>query len=318
MKKIRWGIIGTGNIASQFAKDFEFSEYGELSAVASRTQDSANIFANRFKIDKAYPSYEALYRDDDIDAVYIATPHNFHFQNSKQAINQGKAVLCEKPMTISSGSAIELINFAKAHRVYLMEGMWTYFLPAILKAQEWIKDGRIGELVQVKADFGFVANYDPKHRLYNPDLAGGAVWDLGIYPIAVACLLISGMPDKMKIIGHRASTGVDDEVSMLFEYGSQSANLSASFRSLMGNELYILGTKATIRIPDFWRARECYLFDRNDQLDHFEDGRASIGYNYEIEAMSKDLIAGKTEPSIVTHDRSIQLQRLMEKVLTEV
>ncbi|MFY0606671.1 MAG: Gfo/Idh/MocA family oxidoreductase [Cyclobacteriaceae bacterium] len=318
MKKIRWGIISTGNIANQFASDFQYSQLGVLEAVASRNQEKADKFAQSYGIGKAYASYQDLFNDPDIDAVYVATPHNLHFQNCKDAILQGKAVLSEKPITTSSGAAIELFNFAKAHNIYLMEGVWTYFLPAMIQAQKWIDDGKIGDLLHIKGDFGFQAEYDPNGRLFNPDLAGGAMLDIGIYPIAAACLLIPGMPKKVSVSGHFAPTGVEDEVIYTLHYDDKVSNNTASFRSTMRNELQIMGTKATISIPDFWRASECYLLNRSGQIDEYQEGREGIGYYHELEAMNKDLLNEKKESSVVPHSRSIQIQRVIEMVQTEL
>lgn len=317
MKKVKWGIISTGRIAGEFASDFKYVDNAELVAVASRSQESADAFAKRHGIPKAYDSYQKLYEDPEVEAIYVATPHNFHFENSRDALAHDKAVLCEKPITIHPAQFEELRAFAKEKNQYLMEGMWTYFHPAIQKAQQWVADGRIGQLVQVKADFGYAVPFDPKGRMYNPDLAGGALLDMGIYPIAMAWLFLRKDPKEILVTCHKASTGVDDDVNILFDYGNETANLATSFRSKLHNNLFVIGTEATIRIPFFWKASECFLYKGDEQIDHFDDGRDSIGFNHELQAVSQDILDGKKESAIMPHTNSAKFQELMTKVMAK-
>lgn len=314
MKKVKWGIISTGRIAGEFASDFQFVDNAELVAVASRSQSSADEFAARFAIPKAYDSYEKLYEDPEIDAIYVATPHNFHFENSKAALAAGKAVLSEKPITINPQEFEELSTFAREKDGYLMEGMWSYFHPAIQKAQQWVSEGRIGKLVQVKADFGYAVPFDAEGRMYNPKLAGGALLDMGIYPIAMAWLFMRKDPQQIHVTCHKASTGVDDDVNILFDYGDETANLATSFRSKLHNNLFVIGTEATIRIPDFWKASECFLYSGDEQIDYFNDGRESIGFNHELQPVSQDILDGKKQSDIMPHSHSAKLQELMARV----
>ncbi len=314
MKKVKWGIVGTGRIAGEFASDFKFVDQAELAAVASRTHKSADEFASRFGINKAFGTYAELFADPEIEAIYVATPHSAHYQNSKDALAHGKAVLCEKPITTNPAQFEELSAFAKEHNCYLMEGMWTYFHPAIQKAQEWLQQGRIGDLVQVKADFGYAVPFNPQGRMYNPELAGGALLDMGIYPIAMAWLFIRKDPQAVFVTSHQASTGVDDDVSFLFDYGNETANLATSIRSKLHNNLFVIGSEATIRIPFYWKASECYLYRGDDLVDYYHDKRQSIGFNYELQAVSQDILAGKKESAIMPHRHSAKLQELMSLV----
>ena len=316
MKKVKWGIISTGRIAGEFASDFKYVDNAELVAVASRSQVSADAFAKTHGVPKAYDSYQKLYEDPEVEVIYVATPHNFHFENSRDALAHGKAVLCEKPITVNPQQFEELRAFAKEKDRYLMEGMWSYFHPAIQKAQHWVTEGRIGKLVQVKADFGYSVPFNPKGRMYNPDLAGGALLDMGIYPIAMAWLFLRKDPKEIHVTNHKASTGVDDDVNILFDYGDETANLATSIRSKLFNNLFIIGTEATIRIPFFWKASQCFLYKGDEQVDHFNDGRESIGFNHELQAVSQDIIEGKKESAIMPHANSAKLQELMSKVMS--
>jgi predicted dehydrogenase len=181
MKKINWGIVGCGRIAAQFCEDLAHTNNGVVYAVAARNGDDATAFASKYGAANAYEGYQALFDDKNVDVVYIATPHNFHFKNASDAIKAGKHVLCEKPITVSAEECKQLSLLAKKHDVFLMEAMWTYFLPAIQKAKQWVEQGRIGTIKHVKADFGYPVPFNPDGREYNLDLAGGCLLDMGIY-----------------------------------------------------------------------------------------------------------------------------------------
>jgi len=315
LKKIKWGIIGPGTIAKEFAHDFKFCKYAELAAVASSNMERATQFAKEYNIPKAYDSYKKLYNDSGVDAIYVATPHNFHFKQSAGALRAGKAVLCEKPLTINLNETLELVDIAKSTGNYLMEGMWTYFLPAIRKAKEWVDTGKIGKVMHVKADFGYPFPYDPKHRTFNPKLAGGAMLDIGIYCIAMAHLFINEEPQNTSVICRKAPTGVDADVSMLFEYKNAVASLTTSMLCKLNNWTYIIGEKAYIAIPDFWRAKECYLYEGDELIEHFIDPRKGFGFNFETDAMSLDLLNGEKESKIMPHSNSIKFQKYIAAVM---
>ncbi len=315
MRKINWGIIGTGNIAHSFARDFVYVHHGNLAAVASRSLDKAEGFADEFNISKAFGSYEELYNSNEIDAVYIATPHQIHLKNATDALKAGKAVLCEKPITINPEECNKLMDIAKSTGNYLMEAMWTYFLPAIAEAQKWIEDGEIGNVKYLKADFGFKANVNREARLFDPQFAGGALLDIGIYPIALAWLFYKQAPEKVSVNFKKANSGVDIEETMIFEYkNGEMANLAASILYNMPNEAIIIGEKGMIRIPDFFMAKSCFLYENGDLKKQFTDPSKCVGYNYEADAVSMDLIAGKTESAVVPLSTSLKIQEMMTLV----
>lgn len=315
MGKIKWGILGPGKIAHQFAHDFQFVSNAELAAVASRSLDRSKAFGKDYGIPNSYGSYEELYNDPNIDAIYVATPHVFHFEQSKKALCAGKSVLCEKPITINPKQCDELIEVAQKESKYLMEGMWTYFLPAIRTAKEWVTQGRIGKVLHVKSDFGYAVPFDADGRMYNPELAGGAVLDMGIYNIAMAWWFLRKNPIDMHVKVHKAISGVDDDVVMQFQYDDELASLHTSFRCKLDNTTYVVGEKGYIAIPDFWRAKEAKLYESENMIDHFVDSRTGFGFNYELESVSQDLIHGKLESDIMTHQNSRQLQDHMSRVM---
>lgn len=300
MRKIRWGLLSTARIAHQFADDFAFVENGTLAAVASRSAATAKDFAAKHDIPVAYPSYEQLYKDPDIDAIYIATPHSLHCENATDALRAGKAVLCEKPLAISVGEIDALAAVVAETGGYLMEAMWTWFLPAIRQAVDWFNAGEIGELQHIKSDFGYpMLPYSPERREYNVELGGGVVPDMGIYPIAIAYLFTRSHPLSIDVVARNAPNGVEDDVIALFNYADYAATLSSSFRCKLPNQTHVIGDKGHIVIPNFWCARECHLYRADEKVDSFVDNRRSHGYDYETTAVGNDLLAGRRESQTV-------------------
>jgi predicted dehydrogenase len=318
MNKVRWGIISTGRITHQFARDFEYVPNGEIVAVASRSQESADTYAAKYDIPRAYAAYQQLLEDPDVDAVYIATPHSLHYQNTIDAIQARKHVLCEKPFTVGVRESRNLFHMAEQSSVFVMEAMWTYFLPAIQKAQEWVEQGRIGKLRQLKADFGYPLPYDPRRREYNAELAGGCLLEMGIYPVALAWLFMQQDPEDIQVVAHKAPNGVEDDVAMLFDYGDKAdgavATLGTSFRNKLQNWAYVIGEEGYIAIPDFWHAGECSLYHLDTRIDHFDDGRKSLGFDYETVAVNQDILAGRQQNSTMLWSNTIRFQEHMERV----
>jgi predicted dehydrogenase len=315
---VRWGIIGAGRIAHQFAQDFDYVPHGRIVAVASRS-GAADGFAAQYGIPRAYRAYRDLLDDPDVDAVYIATPHTLHFRNAADAIAAGKHVLCEKPFTVDAREARTLFRAAEQSSVFVMEAMWTWFLPAIRMALDWVQQGRIGRVRQIKADFGYPQlPFDPQRREYNAELGGGCLLDMGIYPIALALLFLQRDPDRMQVIARKAPNGVEDDVQVLFDYGDNedgcSATLATSFRSKLQNWAYIIGEESYIAIPDFWRARECRLFHLDECVERYDDGRSSLGFDYETNAAIADIRAGRQQNSLMTWSSTVRLQEHMERV----
>jgi len=315
MEIIKWGILGPGIIANQFAHDFRYVTNGVLSAVASRSAERAGEFAKKYQIPKAYDSYQDLFQDPEIDAIYIATPHTFHYQQTLDAFDAGKAVLCEKPITTNPGDCRRLIEKSISTGNYLMEGMWTYFLPAVLKAQQWISEGRIGTIKHLKSEFGYPVPYDSQSRMYNPDLAGGSLLDMGVYTIAMAWLFLKEDPKDISVISRKAPSGVDNDVLMMLEYEDAAATLHSAFRCKLHNATFVIGDQGYITLPDFWRAKECLLYLGEECVEHFKEPRESFGFDYEIEAVSKDLLENKKESDRMPLATSQVLQEHMKEVM---
>ncbi|MFT5676328.1 MAG: putative dehydrogenase [Paraglaciecola sp.] len=313
-KKIRWGVIGAGRIAHTFCKDMAFCEHAELSAIAARSLQSAQNFADIYAVDKAYGAYQHLYDDPQIDAIYIATPHNFHFAQAKASLLAGKHVLVEKPITVSAQQCAELIALAKAQNCFLMEAMWSYFLPTIIKAKLWFDEGRIGNIVHIKADFGYPVAYVPGDRMYEPTLNGGCLLDMGIYPLALAQYFLCQQPISSSYSSHFASTGVEDDLIILADYSEARATLATSFRAKLQNSAYIIGDKGYIDIPNFWRADRCSLFAMDSKVDEFIDERKGSGFEFQIDAASEAIKLGKRETELMPHSLSLDLQKQMDSI----
>jgi predicted dehydrogenase len=316
-ESVRWGVIGAGRIANQFAADFSHVTNAELVAVAARDGSRAREFAKHWSIPTAHSGYESLYAAADVDAIYIATPHTLHFEQASAALRAGKAVFCEKPITVSAEECRQLIDEAACQQRYLAEAMWTLFLPAIRQAKAWVDEGRIGMLTQVSADFGYPMPYSPVGRAYDPAPGGGVLLDMGIYPITIALHFFPDDPQSMHAAALFAENGVDDHVNMLWDFGSASASLATSFRCKLPNVACIIGTEGYIRIPDFWRARECSLFRLEERVDQFYDGRKGGGFEFEIQSVSDDIAAGRLSSALVPLQTSLRTQTIMDRIRGE-
>ena len=313
-RTIRWGLSSTGRIAEWFAADFAHVTGGEIVAVASRSQERARSFADRLAIPRAYGDYRALLDDDRVDVVYVATPHSLHLDYASAAMRAGKAVLCEKPLTVTPEETESLIEVAGATGTYLMEAMWTWFLPAIQTAKRWVEEGRIGRVVHVKADFGYPQVYHPKQREYDAELGGGALLEMGVYPVAIAWYFLGRAPVRVQVTARKAPNGVEDDLVAIFDYGRDTActaTLGTSFRCKLQNWAYVIGEEGYIAIPDFWRASQCHYYRLDERVASFDDGRIHQGFCHEADAVNLDLTAGRRESETVPLTASLEIQRHM-------
>ncbi|NVK56421.1 MAG: Gfo/Idh/MocA family oxidoreductase [Alteromonadaceae bacterium] len=314
MTTIKWGILSAGKIAHQFCQDMAFVNNGELQAVAARQLENAKSFAEQYKIPSYYQGYQALFDDPNVDAIYIATPHTFHFENTRDALLAGKHVLCEKPVTVTPIQLQELIELAKERQLFFMEAMWTYFLPAVQTAKLWVEQGRIGALKHIKADFGYPVPYDPEGRMHNPDLAGGCLFDMGIYSLAIANFFTTGQLQSPSVHCSFALSGVDNDVLITARCDDIILSLGTSFQCKLKNSALIIGDKGYIELPNFWKANECQLYELDNCIDHFQDHRRSLGYNYETAAVGEMIAQGKLQHPTMPHEQSMLLQKQIEQI----
>lgn len=316
-KSYKWGIIGCGKIASKFAESITIVPDATLHAVASRTLSKAQAFGDTHGAAICYGSYEELVQDKALDAVYIATPHVFHKDNTLMTLAAGIPTLCEKPMAMNEKQVASMVKAARENKVFLMEAIWTRFIPAMQFLMQLIDDGTIGELKMVRADFGFNAPFDDTKRIYNRDLGGGALLDVGIYPIFLSKLLL-GNPQSILASAVMASTGVDESCAMVFKYddNNQMAILDASIGVSTAIEAWIYGTKGKIHIHNrFHQPKKITLYDVDRNLiNDFDVPYIGNGYAYEIEEVQRCLAAGKTESDLLPLSFSLELIKIMDEV----
>lgn len=313
-QKIRWGYMGAGRIAGWFATGMSVLEDAQLYAIASRTLEKAEKFAKEYGFEKAYGSYEEMLLDPKVDIVYVATPVVEHYRCVKMCLEAGKNVLCEKALTVNYAQAEELVNMASEKNLFFMEAAWSKCQPVFLKIKEWISSGLLGEIQSVEARFYTLAGEG--HRLYKRELAGGALLDLGFYPIMYACAFMGHEPKR--IISHMAigEHNVDYLDSVILEYGGgKFAHLSCGLGNERSISAYILGTKGRILLQDefFFQATKVTAYDfDNHVLATFEGPFLKNGYEFEaIEAM-ECLRAGKKESEKVPLDETLAIMKILD------
>lgn len=309
-RSIGWGILGPGKIARKFAADLARLDDAALVAVGSRSQQRAMAFAETYGAQRAYDSYAALMQDADVDVVYIATPHPFHHAQTTDVLRHGKAVLCEKPMAVNARQVQEMIDVARAEGQFLMEAMWTRFLPVIDTVRAWLEEGRIGEVRMLSADFGFRGPWAPEERWLNPELAGGALLDVGVYTVAFAEMVFGQAPTAVQALAHIGETGVDEQTAMVLGYpGGALAQLSCAVRTDTPGLATISGTKGTITIPHFWEAPSATLEVKGAEPIQIT---GESGYHYQAVEVMRCLRAGALESDVISLDASLSIARTMD------
>ena len=314
MEVIRWGILGPGSIAHRFAEGLSVIPDAELVAVGSRSSERADAFADKFDIPRRHGSYADLANDPDVDAIYVSTPHPFHKECSILCLEAGKGVLCEKPMAINARQVKEMIDCARAEKKFLMEAMWTRFLPAIVKVREWLAEGTIGEPRMLTADFGFRSGWNPQGRLLNPEMAGGGLLDVGVYTVAMA-YMVFGKPSRVTSMAHIGETGVDEQAAMMLGYDTgQLALLSCAIRTNTPQDARIMGTEGSIYMPGFWHGNSATLYASGKEPVQTDTPLEGNGYNYEAVEVMRCLREGKLESDVMPLDESLSIAETMDQM----
>lgn len=315
---IRWGIIAPGTIANAFAKEVRNTEDGILTAVFGRNEEKAKEFAKEYNLEKYYSNIDEFLKCEEIDAVYIATPHNYHMEYAKKCIKAKKHILCEKPFSYNYKTSEEVLKFAKENNIFVMEALWTLFLPAVKQAKKWIEEDKIGKIKLITASFGFESEEDINSRLYNPSLAGGALLDVGIYPILFANYIKDSFPKEIKSVAEFTGTKVDESDIINFKYEDGTlASLSCSISSELDNTAVIYGEKGKIVIPKFWSAKESYLH-LGDKLEKYIDNYKDAGYKYEIEEVNRCLKDKVLESNLASHNITLKLAEIMDGIRNQI
>ena len=308
MAPLRWGILAPGRIANKFATGLKGLADAELVAIGSRSLERAQAFADEYGASRAYGSYEELAADSEVDAVYIANPHNYHKDAALLCLNSGKAVLCEKPFAVNASEAREMIDAAQKNKVFLMEAMWTRFLPAWRQIRKWIDDGAIGDLRMVNATFAFRSGWNPDGRLLNPDLAGGGLMDVGIYVTSLAYWVTGRDPVDVVSEAHIGETGVDEQAAFIFKYDDGAlAMLSCGVRTATQHVAMIYGTDGWIEVPHmFWNTTKATLH-KGDEETIFSEPHLSNGYEYQAREVSECIARGEIESPILPLDETLRI-----------
>jgi predicted dehydrogenase len=312
-RPIRWGILGTGNIAKLFATGLGSAPGAILAAVGSRTQAKADEFGDRFGIPRRHASYEALAADPDLDVIYVSTPHTLHHDATILCLEGGKAVLCEKPFALNAGQAAAMIDTARARGIFLMEAMWSRYRPAMVRARELLAAGAIGEPRIL--DLGFRAQVNPQGRLFNPALGGGALMDIGVYPVSLASMVF-GPPSGIVSQATMGETGVDEQNAIALHYpGGQLAVLSSAIRTNTPHEATIMGTEGLMRIGQDWHKPTWVGVTRTGQPEERTTFPSEgNGYNYEAIEVMDCLRAGKLESAVMPLDETLAIVQTLDAI----
>jgi predicted dehydrogenase len=318
-ESLRWGILGTGWIAEQFVSDILASGF-TVAAVGSRSDDSAAAFAEKFGIATAHGSYEALVADPGVDIVYVATPHPMHAENSTLAVNGGKHVLVEKPFTLNADEAEKLVDLAAEKNIVVLEAMWTRWLPHMVRLREILAAGTIGDVRTVIADHNQKLPSDPKHRINNPDLGGGALLDLGIYPVSFAWDVL-GEPATVNAISSATATGVDRQTAILLGYADgQQAVLHTALDTAGPNTAAVIGTEGWIAIKGtFYVPTSFTVYDSaGTVVEEFDTAVAERGMQFQAWEAERLVAAGVTAGDVLPPSQSVAIMRTLDEVRRQI
>ncbi|WP_129669645.1 Gfo/Idh/MocA family protein [Phytoactinopolyspora endophytica] len=320
---IGWGVVATGNIAHSVTGDLTLLENARLAAVSSRDKERARSFADEFGMQNAYDSVEALVKDDAVDVVYVASPHPQHAYAVRLALDAGKAVLCEKAFTHSLKETETLVAHARESGVFCMEAMWTRFNPLIIRARRMVAQGVLGEVRSVTAELGFAAPVDPVHRLWNPALGGGALLDVGIYPVSFAQMLL-GMPSQVGAVGTLTELGVDAEAGLMLSWpGGQRAHLEATLTAPIAGGASIVGTLGRIEFsPRFHHPVRMVHVDAPERgverVEVFEDTPEGRGYVPMLRAVAQAVREGRTQCPEMPLSDTVDAMRVLDDALNQL
>ncbi|MGB3468527.1 MAG: Gfo/Idh/MocA family oxidoreductase [Cyclobacteriaceae bacterium] len=317
MKKFNWGIIAPGKIAKKFAADLQLAESASLYAVSSRSLRNAEIFAESFPLEKCYDSYQKLIADPKVDVVYVAAPHAFHKRITIDCLNAGKSVLCEKPLGLSATEVKEMIDAAKANKVFLMEAIWTAFLPHYQYVKDLIYSEQTGAIHFMKSDFGFKAPFNSENRLFAKKLGGGSLLDIGIYPLFCALDLL-GIPETVKASATFAQTGVDTQTHAILGYQDKMVVASSSFVDTTPTETWIYCDDTTIRMCGRWHEPTSVEIIANGSVKTESFQVRGNGYQYEAIEVMNCLRKGNLQSDVLPWQKSLDLAKLIDRVKNDI
>lgn len=317
--ELRWGILGTGWIAELFVADLQLTGH-RVVAVGSRAQATADAFAARFGIPRAHGSYEALVADPEVDVVYIATPHPRHHDDASLALRAGKHALVEKPFTINAAEAQDLVDLAAAEGLVVLEAMWTRWLPHMVEVRRLIADGALGEVRSVIADHTQLLPSDPSHRLNALELGGGALLDLGVYPISLASDVL-GVPEQIQSLATMKETGADAETGIVMRYaGGRMASIYTASTSAGPNRATIVGTEGRIEIDSVWYTPTSFqlLDPAGAVVSSYSSDVPGRGMQFQADEIERLIAAGQLSGDILPLTESIAIMATMDQVRRQI
>ncbi|HUW08129.1 MAG TPA: Gfo/Idh/MocA family oxidoreductase [Anaerolineae bacterium] len=319
VQPIRWGILGTGWIANEFAQGLGQLPDADLVAVGSRTPVSAERFGARYQVPHRHASYQALARDAEVDVIYVATPNSLHMEHSLLCLEAGKPVVCEKPFALNASQATQIITLAREKQLFLMEAMWSRFFPLMAEVRALLAEGTVGDLQILVADLCIQFNPDPSDRRYALDLGGGALLDLGVYLISLASMIM-GPPSRITAMAHLGETGVDEQAGIILGYeGGQVSSLYTSLRVDSPVEAVLVGSKGQIRVHPWWIRPEAITLSVAGQEDRtFEMRYEGNGYQFEAMEVMSCLRAGRQESAIMRLDETLSILRTMDAIRAQL
>lgn len=314
---VRWGILGCGKIANKFAECFSDNGISDstLHGCAARDLSRAEIFANNHEIPKFYGSYEELVNSSEIDAVYIATPHSHHKEHAQLCLNNNKAVMCEKAFTINTREALDVIELARNKNLFLMEAMWMRFLPTMAYLRKIIEDNELGRPIRLNADFSFKGSNNVDGRLLNPDLAGGALLDVGIYPLSLSLMVFEKEPEEISGSAQIGDTNIDESNTMELKFSSgQSASLTSSVVSDGTKQASIEFENGKVEIPLFWRSESLEIAKEGEESLEEQFPFRINGFEYEIQEAVDCIKSGKKESDTMPLSETIKTLKVMDNI----
>ena len=317
-RKIKWGIVGLGNIASEFASDLLLIENAELTAVASRDFTKAEQFGGKYNALRMYNSYDLLFEDQEVEIVYIATPHNSHAELTIKALESGKHVLCEKPMALSYKDAERMVEASRIYNKFFMEAFWTRFIPSVQDVLQKINKGAIGNINYIKADFAFHGSETENKRLFDKELGGGALFDIGVYPLFLSYILL-GYPKEIlaKTIKHK--NDIDLQTSMILQYESEQSVLHASIVSESDMKAVISGTEGRIELNTPWFVADGYSLFKNEEKEAVVTlPTRGKGYSHEIIECQNCILNNEIESKLWSHQNCLDLSRIVEEIKSQI
>lgn len=318
-KTYRWGIIGLGKIAHKFAESIALTPNAQLVAVASRSLEKAQDFALQYGVSQAFGSYEEILEAQNLDVIYIATPHSEHFANTMMCLEAGVPTLCEKAFAYNAKQVKTMQDKAIEKNTFLMEALWTLFFPAIVKAKEIVNSGVLGNIVHIAADFGFLANYDPTARLFNPALAGGSLLDIGLYPLYFSKHLL-GQPTNIKAVATFTPSGVDMSCAMSATFeNNATASLYSTFGATTNCIASIYGTKGKLQVNGRFHESDGLTLDIEGQdTEHIPCEKIGTGYYYEILHVQECLAKNLQQSPLASHQFSLELMQLLDEIRNQI